>query len=735
MSLRRLLVCLTLVALCAAPASAQRIASLQILTRTDELGRGPELDHGILGRMLEARAGGRYSPAVAARDLARLVATGLFSAEGSDYWVEPAERGVVLTYALQPNPVVATYEYGRASGVGREELDQVAMRIYPVGRIFDATRRVYAADAIREVFETADISVDVGLPAVDRTGCVRFPIVEHRVRSLLVQWVGPPLLRDGVLWDVLSLHPRGALRPSMLEQGRQRLSASGLLESVSLAISTPDALGFVDVRVNLDARSLPAPSSRSAMALMDPALVPQCVAAVQPLEVSVPFDLTPPVELKEVQERAATGDLEAVVEAALACLEEGDYRLAEALCERALAADDATGWVRVRLATIVGQAPGPLPEPGPDLAPLERARLAFAVAEAEVRRLAETLGLAPQHPASMRDLAALLVDARPGLAVDSRPYAAAMARATEAVLGLEDPASMRAALPLIEELLVSREYLRSIDRQLSSAPAPLPPFTSIAVGNRRILAALLAWRREEGASPRPCYALGMHALGRAFAAAQDPAVTQSAGAAALGGVREAARLAAVELARVEVLDPKGYWPGLTDYRALAELLADPGNAAEGVFPELLCDESIAHPEALLYAAAGPEGLLASGPTEVRIEVGRALAARLEPRRPRGPELAALAQVWTDDLEGARTTLDRAQAASDGASPTVARIRGLIGLRSGDLGEAMRMLTAGSTPQAPDLLLGATLYAAGDIDAAARAYGLEQSLPRSSSSPR
>jgi len=42
----RLACCCLLLVVCVAPAAAQRIASLEILTRTDELGRGPELDHG-----------------------------------------------------------------------------------------------------------------------------------------------------------------------------------------------------------------------------------------------------------------------------------------------------------------------------------------------------------------------------------------------------------------------------------------------------------------------------------------------------------------------------------------------------------------------------------------------------------------------------------------------------------------------------------------------------------------
>ncbi len=506
----RLACCCLLLVVCVAPAAAQRIASLEILTRTDELGRGPELDHGVLSRLIEARAGIRYTPAMASRDLARFVATGLFSAERSDYWVEPVERGVRLTYALQANPVVSGYEFGRVSGIDQDVLERAASRTYPIGLIFDATKRRYAAEVIRQAFDESDLSADVGLPSVDRTGRVRFPILEHRVRSMETRWIGPPLLSEETLREVLSLDAFGLLRPSALEEGRRRLSASGLLESVDLAVSTPDSLGLVDVRVSLDARSLPAPTSRSAMAFMDPERLPECVVSTKPLGVSVPFDLTPPMGAAESQQRAESDSPQGLLDAVLSFLEMGDYRAASALCDegvsdRIAAADP---WLSARLAAIAGRAVKPLTEERDDLPPLAEARLDFVLAEVEVRHLAEALGVLPDHPASMRDLAAVLAGVEPDLVVDSRAYASAMASATDHMLALEDLDEVRAALPLIEELLVSREYLRRLDRRLPSAPAPLPPFASIAVGNERILQALLTWRRAEPDSPGAAYALG-----------------------------------------------------------------------------------------------------------------------------------------------------------------------------------------------------------------------------------
>ncbi len=719
----RLACCCLLLVVCVAPAAAQRIASLEILTRTDELGRGPELDHGVLSRLIEARAGIRYTPAMASRDLARFVATGLFSAERSDYWVEPVERGVRLTYALQANPVVSGYEFGRVSGIDQDVLERAASRTYPIGLIFDATKRRYAAEVIRQAFDESDLSADVGLPSVDRTGRVRFPILEHRVRSMETRWIGPPLLSEETLREVLSLDAFGLLRPSALEEGRRRLSASGLLESVDLAVSTPDSLGLVDVRVSLDARSLPAPTSRSAMAFMDPERLPECVVSTKPLGVSVPFDLTPPMGPAESQQRAESDSPQGLLDAVLSFLEMGDYRAASALCDegvsdRIAAADP---WLSARLAAIAGRAVKPLTEERDDLPPLAEARLDFALAEVEVRHLAEALGVLPDHPASMRDLAAVLAGVEPDLVVDSRAYASAMASATDHVLALEDLDEVRAALPLIEELLVSREYLRRLDRRLPSAPAPLPPFASIAVGNERILQALLAWSRAEPDSPGAAYTLGLHALGRAFAAAQDPAASQAAGAIALGGVTEAARLASAELARVQSLAPEGYWPGLWDYRALAELLADPRHSADGGFPELLCHEATVHAEGLLYAAVGPEGLLAGEPKEVRQEAAAGLATRIEGQSRRGAELAVLAHLWVDDLAGAEEALARALLPDHADAPSVRALTGLIALRSGDPAGAIRALSSGAA--SPDPLLGAALYAAGDQEQAAHAYGL------------
>ena len=45
--------------------------------------------------------------------------------------------------------------------------------------------------------------------------------------------------------------------------------------------------------------------------------------------------------------------------------------------------------------------------------------------------MAEALGVLPDHPASMRDLAAVLAGVEPDLVVDSRAYASAMASATD----------------------------------------------------------------------------------------------------------------------------------------------------------------------------------------------------------------------------------------------------------------------------------------------------------------
>jgi hypothetical protein len=710
-----------LLAALAAPAVGQRIESLEILTATDDLGRGPELDHALLGRMVDARPGRRYSATLAEADMAELMRTGLFQPGQSRHWIEPGDFGVRLIYLLEPNPVVTGYEFDPVSSLSTSDVEEAVARVYPKGRIFDSTARHQGARAIRQLLQEADVSADVGLPAIDRTGRLRVAISEHRLRELTTRWTGSALVSDATLIEVLGLEPFELIRPSALATGQERLRESGLFEAVDVAVSTPDSLGLVEVRVSLDARALPAPESRAALMLMDPGPLPGAIFGLGPLGVSVPYDLTPPVDPEGVAQLLATGDAHSALRAALAALEAGNTRAAAAVAERGLTLAEAEGpgsrWIAVRLSTILGRPqPTATGADGPT-SPLARGRVAFAEAEAALRDLCSDLGCEPRDPASMRDMAEAAAGAEPPLALDSRAYASAMDRATSALLGIESVDDRIAVLPLIEELLVSREYLRRLDRKLESAPTPLPPFVEVAVGSHDVLEALVRQWHKEPQSPGAGYALGMHLLGRAFAATQD---SGSAGVAIeIGGVSEAARRAGALLDRVAELDPGGYWPDLAAHRALATLLADPEAAPESGFVELLAAPGNERADGLLYAAVGPEGILGGEAPTVRAELAEALAERLEEHSPKGAGLAALAHLWVGDVPSARAILESAEELGD---PTRAdRLSALILLHSGDATGAAQVLRG---TDGVDPLLGAALYAAGDVDGAARAYGLQ-----------
>jgi len=719
-------------ALLCAPALAQRVQSVRVSLGTDASG----IDTSLLARLVELRPGARYVPEVAAGDMQRLVQLGLFSPDSPGPTLEGAAGGVRVTYLLTPNPQVTSYRFEGAQSVAEDRLGFALAPVFPPGLVFDASAGQRARDALLKVYREAGVSAEIDLPAVTSAGEVVTRVTEHRLNRVQVSWSGPRLTTNAAIESLAALPRFQPIRLTSLEDARARMLATGILETCTLHESQPDEFGLVDVVVEVKARSLPSPATAADVSLIDPAAVAAVVKGPTPLRLKVPLRLSVPLTPNETRRLAASGEAVDLLAAAVGALDNGDAEDAKKYAtEGARLAGDAGAvcpwWVSARCKVLRGAAVAVPPAGDPALSspdPVDGALNAFAAAEARLAELCDALGCRPPAPASMRGLALALAAAERPMVPDTAAYAAAFTDATTKLLGLADLGTIWRCRGEIGELIEARETLREFDRQVPSAPEPLPAMAELAFGSPRIWAALAAMREQGGVEAD--YLLGELALGRSFAAAQSDTDADPGNAYELGGPRAAARLAARLLARVAASPDAARYPDLSGLRALAALLADPPSTPNGDFPALIADPATRDPFSLLYGAAGEDGLLGSRPSEERSQVAHALAAALAGERSeRALCLACLALVWGGDLGAARQMADRELLPRFGDSPDALAVAGILSIRGGDYPAAAAGLQRAMSLQRDDAkrkhlsrLLGCALVAAGDQAGAAEAFG-------------
>lgn len=730
-----------------ATSDAQRILRVHALIE-ESRGEASLIDTTLLHRLLSVRPGQRYEASAVERDLAALLATGLFDTHpyATRAAAQPEPGGIVLYYYLRPNPRVTGYAFPGAKSVPFERLREAVSPLMPIGQIYDSTAGQRAVRRLAGALEEADVAAGVDLPAIDSAGVVTFVVREHHVNRIRLDWIGTPTCREGPLLDRIPLRRFATLRPRLLLEAQLELEATGLFESVVVSREPPDRVGLADITISLKPRSAPAPKRREDLGLLDPGGVAQATKWVAPLRIEVPFDLTTPRTEMEIRRLAAEGTAESLLAAALAALEREDPEAALVYAQEGARVGGAeasvAGWAaRLRCRTISG-ARGPYGTGPAADTPAERARKAFAVAEACLAELCDRMGCRPAAPASMRALAAAASMAPIPLAVDSAAYADAFDEATDMLLEQADAAVARSCLAEIEELVLSRELLRAFDRSIPRAPEPMRPFGEVAFGNRAVLEGLLGWRKEDRSSADCAYLLGLLALGRSFAETGLGAEgAAQARAYELGGAAHAAALSLSLLREASSSPDRERFGGLLWLQSLAALLVNPLGVMETGFARLVCDTKVAPPEPLVYAAVGPEGFAAGAGDAARLETARRLAAALQAEGSvRGLRLACLALLWAGDHKAARGVLEQwlepaaPEAASTGA------VAGLVALRSGEPDRAVeafrRSLRAldravpepdGNSKPLPRAeivrLLGCALLAAGDTEAAASAFGV------------
>jgi len=728
-----LAVCLVACALLCAPALGQRVQSVRVLLTTDASG----IDVSLLSRLVELRPGARYLPEAAARDMQRLVELGLFSQDSPGPTLEAATNGVRVTYVLTPNPKVTGYRFEGSRSVSADRLSSALAAVFPLGLVFDASAGQRARDSLLKAYREAGLSAEVDLPAVTSAGEVVARAMEHRLNRVRASWIGPRLTTDAAIESLAALPRFQPIRLTALEDARARMLATGLLETCALRESQPNEFGLVDLVVEIKARSLPAPATAADVALIDPAAVAVVVKGPRPLRLAVPLRLSVPLTPTETRRLAASGSAADQLAAAVGALDNGDTEDAvKYATEGARIAGEAVAacpwWVSARCKVLRGAsvwvpAAGDPALSSPD--PVDGALSGFAVAEARLAELCESLGCRPSPPASMRGLAAALAATERATAADTSAYATAFADATPKLLGLTDNGAIWRCRAEIGELIEARETLRAFDTRILSAPEPLPSMAETAFGNPRLWRAVAAMREKGDAEA--AYVLADLALGRSFAAAQPGGGTDPGNAYELGGPRAAAELAGELLAQVAASSAASRYPDLSGLRALAALLADLVSTQSGDFPGLIADPATRDPFSLLYAAVGEDGLLGPSRADERRQAAHALATALAGERSeRALSLACLALAWGGDLDAARQVADRELLPRFGDSPDALGVDGLVRIKSADYEGAAATLRRAQSLEPDDAkrahlsrLLGCTLVASGDRAGAVDAFGV------------
>jgi hypothetical protein len=667
---RRVLAVAAVLLLCCGCALAERLASVDIVLDPARP-ESSRIDMTLLKRMLKLRPGRAFAMPDVDRDFVALLSIGLFDPASPGTFKSAAsdDKGVHVELHLSPNPAVDSYRFPGATAVQYELLADEARRIAPIGEVYDLNAAPRLGRVLAALCEREDVEAHCEAPTIQRGGVLVIPVREHRVGRVAAAWDGPAICPPERIVALMGLERLGLLRPSACAAARDRLLATGLIETVELTISPPDSADLVELRVLLRARAVPRPASTADMDLLDGAALARTVRWIRELRIDTPFDLTP---------GAAAG--------------------------AAAAPDTALG----------------------------RFQTAFARAEEETARLAESLGCKPDGPATLPSVARALACRRGTGTVGSEDYAAAMDEATDALLALRASDDVLASLPQREDLLMAREVLRAFDRGLASAPRPMPSIESIGWGSTECLEALLAWRKREPDSAAASYALGVLALGRALATRRvSDESPEGARCYELGGPVAAARLASRCFAEVPSRahgNLSVQFPLYASLATLASCAGSPGEEGARSAAQMLGRARPDDADALVYAAVGEGGLLAD--ETQRRQSARRLALGLLEFAEDGPRadtqmarLACLALLWGGAEKEAEALAQERLAPA--AQPTVEDLatRALIALHLGKPAEAVAVLE--SAPLSEDLrsLLGCARLAAGDRDGAAEAYGV------------
>ncbi len=723
------------------PVLAQRVARVHLEVQAPA-GRPPSLDETLLRRLIELRPGALYSSERADNDLASLLGTGLFDPLPGRWGCqcEMTDAGAVVYYRVTANPLVASYSFPGANRVPTADLRRAAETVFPIGSVYDITRTTRLAQALDRVYEEADFAASFDVRPCER-GVVTVRIAEHYLDRVQVDWLGPEVCETERLVEALDLPRFAPIVPSSLKRAEERLQGSGLFEEARVAAGTPGPGGLVNVTVSLRPAALPAPPTAADRALLDPRGVIARLKWAAPLRLEVPLDLTPPVAAGALRRLAASNQPRDLAAAALAALDLGHNDEALAYARAASGASPPASqpldWVaRTRCAVIAGETPTLDGAPSSPRQ-VEAAKLAFATAEARLAILCEDLGRRPEAPASMRRLAGAAAAGSVPTGLPTEPYASAMQRATELLTGLENPADVRACLPEIEEILLSRELLREFDRTLRDAPDPIPPFHASAFGSSAVLAALMEWRASERASAEASYALGLYVLGRAFAETRlGRSVAAGVKCYEVGGPVSAAFLAERLFAEAARLPGAEALSDLATHQALAVLLTGPSAARDPEFARLLLDPTCHAAEALVHAAVAPDGYWGIASAEHRRTSAFELAENLASARDVGRgHLGVLALVWSEDLEGAQALAEQTLTGLGDRTPEESAALGLLALKRAAVGEGRELLSAAERwlgeagagtvfePSALSGLLGCVRLAAGDVAGADRAFGI------------
>lgn len=653
-------------------ALAERLASVDIVLDPARP-ESSRIDKTLLQRMLALRPGRAFAMPDVDRDFAALLSMGLFdhTAAGTFKSATSDDKGVHVELHLSPNPAVGSYRFPGATAIPYEVLADEAGRVAPIGRVYDLNAAPRLARALTALCDRHGIEAHIERPAIQRGGALVIPLHEHRVGRVVAVWDGPALCPPERLVAFMGLERLSLLRPPACAEARTRLLRTGLIEAADLTLSPPDSADLVELRVRLRARAVPRPASAADLELLDGQALAPAIRWIRELRIDTPFDLTP------------------------------------------------------------GPGPATTATPAPET-PLARFVTAFARAHEETARLAEALGCKPGGSATLPDLARALAAHDAAAKAPSADYAAAMDEATDALLGLRAPEDVLACLNEREELLMAREVLRAFDRDLPSAPRPLPSIESVGWGSSECLQALLAWRKGQPDSAAASYALGVLALGRALAARRVPDDSpDGARCYELGGPLAAARLASRCFADMPSRTRGSLaeqYPLYSSLAALAICAASPGEEGVRSAAQILGRSRPDDSEALVYAAVGEGGLLADATQ--RRQAARRLALGLLEFAEDGPDadtemarLACLALLWGGAATEAEALARERLAVAAQPTPEDLATRALIALQLGRPAEAIAVLEP--APQVEDLraLLGAARLSAGDRAGAAEAYGV------------